>query len=165
MTTLAHHLTYGPYKGTVEVDLVNYVCRGKVLFIDDVVTYEADSLPELQGQFEAAVDDYINTCVEIGKDPQPREQRLQKVFDMMDEAQKDPVHQCRLFFTRISGRLAGITRTEWCCIIFLCFLACFAVSVVTFELSAKQKCQTANYIHAGAGLTKCDKPVTVDVQP
>ena len=35
------------------------VCRGKILFIDDLVTYEAASPAKLQKEFEAAVDDYL----------------------------------------------------------------------------------------------------------
>ena len=37
------------------------VCRGKILFISDLVTYEAQSPVELQKEFELAVDDYIET--------------------------------------------------------------------------------------------------------
>ena len=45
------------------------VCRGKILFIDDLVTYEAASPATLQKEFEAAVDDYrggpanLNTAI------------------------------------------------------------------------------------------------------
>lgn len=46
------------------------VCRGKLLFIDDLVTYESAELKGLQQEFEAAVDDYIATCAAIGKEPQ-----------------------------------------------------------------------------------------------
>ena len=43
---------------------------GSFLFIDDLVTYEAASPAELQTEFEAAVDDYIDTCVSLGREPQ-----------------------------------------------------------------------------------------------
>ena len=46
------------------------VCRGHVLFIDDVVTYEAGTPDQLQKEFEAAVDDYLETCTQVGKQPQ-----------------------------------------------------------------------------------------------
>lgn len=63
-------LKYKEYEGTAELDMGRGVCRGKILFIDDLVTYEADSPRELQGEFEAAVDDYLVTCTTLGKEPQ-----------------------------------------------------------------------------------------------
>lgn len=63
-------LKYKDYEGTAELDMARRVCRGKILFIDDLVTYEAASPAELQMEFEAAVDDYINTCTTLGREPQ-----------------------------------------------------------------------------------------------
>ncbi|MDZ4251929.1 MAG: type II toxin-antitoxin system HicB family antitoxin [Sulfuritalea sp.] len=63
-------LKYKDYEGTAELDMARRVCRGKILFIDDLVTYEAASPVELQTEFEAAVDDYIDTCATLGREPQ-----------------------------------------------------------------------------------------------
>ena len=63
-------LKYKNYEGTAELDMDRFVCRGKILFINDLITYEASSPLELQKEFEAAVDDYLETCIEIGRDPQ-----------------------------------------------------------------------------------------------
>jgi predicted HicB family RNase H-like nuclease len=63
-------LKYKEYEGTAELDVGRGVCRGKVLFIDDVVTYEAASPRDLQREFELAVDDYVETCTSLGKEPQ-----------------------------------------------------------------------------------------------
>ena len=63
-------LKYKDYEGTAELDMTRRVCRGRILFIDDVVTYEAASPEFLQQEFEAAVDDYLQTCVRVGKEPQ-----------------------------------------------------------------------------------------------
>lgn len=63
-------LKYKDYEGTAELDMGRRVCRGHVLFIDDLVTYESKSPDNLQREFEAAVDDYIQTCAELGKEPQ-----------------------------------------------------------------------------------------------
>lgn len=46
------------------------VCRGKILFINDLVTYETSQPSELQKEFEAAVDDYLETCAELRREPQ-----------------------------------------------------------------------------------------------
>ena len=63
-------LKYKDYEGTAELDMARHVCRGRILFIDDLVTYEAASPADLQAQFQAAVDDYIETCAQVGKEPQ-----------------------------------------------------------------------------------------------
>lgn len=43
---------------------------GRLVGIDDVVTFEADRAADLRARFEAAVEDYIATCKQIGKPPQ-----------------------------------------------------------------------------------------------
>lgn len=61
---------YKGYEGTADMDMERQVCRGRILFIDDLVTYEAASPAALQQEFEAAVDDYIETCAQVGKEAQ-----------------------------------------------------------------------------------------------
>lgn len=62
-------LKYKGYEGTSEIDMERCVCRGKVLFINDLVTYETDSPKKLRQEFEAAVDDYLETCEFLERDP------------------------------------------------------------------------------------------------
>ena len=63
-------LRYKEFEGSAELDMLRGVCRGRLLFIDDVVTFEAKTPTRLQAEFEAAVDDYVATCAQIGKEPQ-----------------------------------------------------------------------------------------------
>jgi len=63
-------LEYNGYSGSIEVSIEDKCLHGKILFIADIVTYEADNVIELENQFRAAVDDYLLTCQEIGKEPQ-----------------------------------------------------------------------------------------------
>lgn len=62
-------LKHKGYAGTVEYALEDGVLHGKVLFVADLITYEAESLPALKSAFEEAVDDYLQTCQDMGKDP------------------------------------------------------------------------------------------------
>lgn len=62
-------LEHKGYHGSVEVDLERGVVRGKILFIADLVTYEADTPAQLKAEFEAAIEDYLETCVELGRKP------------------------------------------------------------------------------------------------
>lgn len=62
-------LKYKGYEGTAELDVSRGICRGKVLFINDLITYETTLPTELQKEFEAAVDDYLETCADLGREP------------------------------------------------------------------------------------------------
>jgi predicted HicB family RNase H-like nuclease len=62
-------LEYRGYQGTAELDLDRKICRGKVLFITDLVTYETNSIALLQQEFESAIEDYLETCAQLGKEP------------------------------------------------------------------------------------------------
>jgi predicted HicB family RNase H-like nuclease len=48
---------YKGYSGTVEASIEDGVLHGKILFVSDLVTYEADTVTALKSEFEAAVDD------------------------------------------------------------------------------------------------------------
>jgi predicted HicB family RNase H-like nuclease len=63
-------IKYKDYEGTVEYDPERKVLRGKILFISDLVTYEALDPPGIEREFAAAVDDYVDTCALVGKAPQ-----------------------------------------------------------------------------------------------
>ena len=63
-------LNYKGYEGTAEIDMDSLVCRGKILFINDLVTYQALDPQSLINEFEAAVDDYLETCAALGREPQ-----------------------------------------------------------------------------------------------
>jgi predicted HicB family RNase H-like nuclease len=63
-------LKYKEFEGSAELDVKRGVCRGKILHIDDVVTYESKAVLGLQKEFELAVNDYLETCKLIGKEPQ-----------------------------------------------------------------------------------------------
>jgi predicted HicB family RNase H-like nuclease len=64
-------ISYKGYQGSVEVEFgeQNFM-HGKLLFVNDLVTYEADNPKELQKAFQDAVDDYIETCKMVGKEPE-----------------------------------------------------------------------------------------------
>lgn len=61
---------YKDYVGSVDFNLDDDTVRGKIEFINDLVTYQAQSIPELRAAFEEAVDDYLETCEMLGREPQ-----------------------------------------------------------------------------------------------
>ncbi len=51
----------------IEFDDRDNIFVGRLLGIVDMVSFHADTVPELRAAFVEAVDDYIETCAKIGK--------------------------------------------------------------------------------------------------
>ncbi len=62
-------LRYKGFIGSIEISIEDDCLHGKLLFINDLVTYEAQSPNQLQAEFESAVEDYLATCKELGRSP------------------------------------------------------------------------------------------------
>jgi len=63
-------LQYQSYYASVHYSATDEVFHGKILGINDLVTFEGDSVKELKGAFEEAVQDYLETCAAIDKEPE-----------------------------------------------------------------------------------------------
>jgi predicted HicB family RNase H-like nuclease len=61
---------YKGYLGEVDYSLEDECLHGKILYINDLVTYEAQTVPGLEAAFREAVDDYLETCAGLGKAPE-----------------------------------------------------------------------------------------------
>jgi predicted HicB family RNase H-like nuclease len=64
------NLQYKGYSGSIEASIEDRCIHGKILFISDLVTYEAQTIDELEKEFKIAVDDYLEFCKEIDKEPE-----------------------------------------------------------------------------------------------
>lgn len=62
-------LTYKGYNGSAHYSAADEVFYGKLEGIDDLVNYEGTSVKELIKAFNEAVEDYLETCKQIGKEP------------------------------------------------------------------------------------------------
>lgn len=62
-------LQYKDYYALIRFSAEDEVFHGKIFGINDLVTFEGTSVKELKKAFRASVDDYIETCKEIGKEP------------------------------------------------------------------------------------------------
>jgi predicted HicB family RNase H-like nuclease len=62
-------LQYKGYYATIHFSAEDEVFFGKILGIDDLVNFEGASVKELKKSFYEAVDDYLKTCKELGKEP------------------------------------------------------------------------------------------------
>lgn len=60
---------YKGYKGSVEFRADEKVFYGKIQGIKDLILFEGESVSELENNFKESVNDYLETCKEIGKEP------------------------------------------------------------------------------------------------
>jgi len=60
-------LTYKDFVGSVHFSSDDSVFFGKIEGIDDLVTFEGDSVEELKRVFKEAVEDYIQLCEKSGR--------------------------------------------------------------------------------------------------
>lgn len=98
-------IEYKGYHGQVEFDEERLVLTGKILFINDLVTFEASDGPSIKAEFEAAVDDYLDTCASLGRSPQ-------KPFNGQFNVRLGPeLHRCAV----IDAAKSRITLNEWMC--------------------------------------------------
>jgi predicted HicB family RNase H-like nuclease len=63
-------LTYKEFIGSVHFDAGDEVFFGKVEGIDDLVSFEGDTVNELKQAFQDSVEDYIASCKKYGKKPE-----------------------------------------------------------------------------------------------
>lgn len=61
---------YKGFIGSISASAEDNCLYGKIEFINDLITYEAETVPELKKAFQRAVDDYLETCKSLGKDPE-----------------------------------------------------------------------------------------------
>lgn len=55
-------LSYKDFRGTVEFSAQDNILYGKVIGIKSLISYEGNSLKELENDFREAVDDYLELC-------------------------------------------------------------------------------------------------------
>jgi len=60
-------LIYKDYIGSVHFNADDEVFFGKIEGVEDLITFEGNSVLEVKGAFEEAVNDYIELCKECGK--------------------------------------------------------------------------------------------------
>ncbi len=63
-------MTYKGFSARIEFDAEDEIFFGKVAGIADGVGFHAETVEDLKSAFHEAIDDYIETCAKIGKNPQ-----------------------------------------------------------------------------------------------
>lgn len=63
-------MNYKGYIGKVEYDDENHIFTGSVVNIKSVITFQGSTVDEIETEFRASVDDYLEWCMEDGTEPE-----------------------------------------------------------------------------------------------
>jgi predicted HicB family RNase H-like nuclease len=96
-------MTYKGYAAIVEYDDADGIFFGRLAGIRDGVGFHADTVADLRAAFREAVDDYIEACAKIGKNPQ-------KPYSGQIMVRVDPVVHAR---AALAAELSGKSLAKW----------------------------------------------------
>ena len=96
-------MSYKGYSARVEYDDEDGIFVGRIAGIRDGVGFHADSVAELREAFHEAVEDYLETCASIGKEPQ-------KAFSGQMMFRVNPELHRR---AAVAAELAGKSLNQW----------------------------------------------------
>ena len=60
-------MTYKGYSAIIEVDTEAEILFGRVIDINDVITFKAKTIEEARQEFHNSVDDYLAYCEDLGE--------------------------------------------------------------------------------------------------
>lgn len=60
---------YNGFSARIDYDDEDQIFFGRLVGITDVISFHADTVAELRAAFEETVDDYLETCRKLGKEP------------------------------------------------------------------------------------------------
>lgn len=100
---MTNAMTYKGYSARVEYDDEDGIFTGRIAGIRDGVGFHADTVEGLREAFREAVEDYLETCARIGKEPQ-RAFSGQMMFRVNPEVHRKAA---------LAAELAGKSLNQW----------------------------------------------------
>ena len=67
---MSNSISYSGYTASMSFDTDDKIIVGRVLDIDDIITFHGESVAEFEAAFHAAVDGYIAACKQLGSAPE-----------------------------------------------------------------------------------------------
>lgn len=67
---MSNTISYSGYTASMSFDTDDKIIVGRVLDIDDIITFHGESVAEFEAAFHAAVDGYIAACKQLGSAPE-----------------------------------------------------------------------------------------------
>ena len=100
---MSNAMSYKGYSARVEYDDGDGIFTGRIAGIRDGVGFHADTVEGLREAFREAVEDYLETCAKIGKEPQ-RAYSGQMMFRVNPEVHSKAA---------LAAELAGKSLNQW----------------------------------------------------
>jgi predicted HicB family RNase H-like nuclease len=100
---MTNAMTYRGYSARIEYDDADGIFTGRLAGIRDGVGFHADSVEGLREAFHEAVEDYLETCARLGKEPQ-RAYSGQMMFRVSPEVHRKAA---------LAAELAGKSLNQW----------------------------------------------------
>lgn len=67
---MSNQMQYKGYTTSMTFDPVDRIIVGRVLDVDDIISFHGESVTEFEEQFHSAVDGYIAACAVLGSAPE-----------------------------------------------------------------------------------------------
>jgi predicted HicB family RNase H-like nuclease len=67
---MTNTMSYRGYTASMTVDTEDKVIVGRVLDVDDIITFHGESVSEFESNFRTTIDDYIAACEKLGTPPE-----------------------------------------------------------------------------------------------
>jgi predicted HicB family RNase H-like nuclease len=67
---MTNSMAYRGYTASMTFDADDKIIVGRVLDIDDIISFHGESIAEFEAHFHAVVDDYIAACESLGGAPE-----------------------------------------------------------------------------------------------
>ncbi|MFZ9739179.1 MAG: type II toxin-antitoxin system HicB family antitoxin [Prochlorothrix sp.] len=96
-------LKYKDYSGLLEVDTDENILFGTVIDIDDVITFQAETIEEARQAFQDSVEEYLTFCAELGRNPE-------KPFSGKLQLRTNPELHRKLF---LIAKREGVSINTW----------------------------------------------------
>jgi predicted HicB family RNase H-like nuclease len=100
---MTNAMTYKGYSARIEYDDEDGLFVGSVAGIRDGVGFHAETVADLRAAFVEAVDDYLETCARVGKEPQ-KAYSGQVMFRLSPEVHRSAA---------VAAELAGKSLNQW----------------------------------------------------
>lgn len=100
---MSNTMTYKGYAARIDYDDDDAIFTGRIAGISDTVGFHADTVEDLRAAFHEAVEDYLETCARIGKDPQ-KTYSGQVMFRVSPEVHRKAA---------LAAELAGKSLNQW----------------------------------------------------
>jgi predicted HicB family RNase H-like nuclease len=100
---MSNVMTHNGYAARVEFDDADGIFTGRIAGIRDGVGFHADTVEGLRAAFQEAVEDYLETCAQLGREPQ-RAYSGQMMFRVNPEVHRKAA---------LAAELAGKSLNQW----------------------------------------------------